>query len=518
MPDDPVQILQKALDETASHDPSTEALLKPMKRLVEVCDAGDKISKSLLRTASDKKPPKTPTPVVVSANVPPRQAPVSAKMFSQMADLRDELDRAIPVFAKILEEIDALGKKRVEGEKAITDWMRGIFPLVGLPEPKKPSLPIKLIDAIDQKALAFIRQAEEAEKALGKVKAKLDPAKRDRAAAIRKVYDDAGYEEFGAAAAKWEDFKKEVLAVRKEMLASLVLEVGGLSLPGTTVEQDLTDWGVGLENAQKLPDGYRDFDTAVAKSAVGELFKAIAKDFTDLVASVDTAQPPFAKIESDSINVSPAFPSSLVVGRVDSFGHKHDDVLKGLGVPMTMPYFIDFPLADPLIYADVALIQMLVLRLAQALPQGLFEAYAVDSENVGQTFREIAGLRKLGILTVSSKADDDERILSELDTWLGDLSDRGCWDDSTDWADYNRKHPEAPLPFKLVLFPSLSSLDAHRLSTVAKLAKNGAAAGVVTAFSETALDSLSELAGESAAQSLAEMTKGCVSLETLVVG
>ena len=431
---------------------------------------------------------------------------IPAEDFPRMEKLRDELEEYFPLFAEALEAIDELEKFRAQEETAITSWMRGLFPLVGLPEPEIPSLPIKLITAIDQKALDFVQQSQKADKAMRKINAKHDETRQGRMDAICKVYGDAGYENFGDAITKWEDFKEEVLAVRERVLA----------LPEVNSNAELSAWGSGLEDIQKLPDGYRAIDTAGAKEAVADLFKSLAKYFTDIVTSVDAAQPPFEKIDAVCVNVSGVFPSSLVVGRMESFASEHRDALKELGVPETMPRHIDFPFVAPLIYEDAGLLQMLVLRMAQALPQGLFEACAIDSENVGKTFREIAGLRKSGILSVSSRRDDNERILSQLDTWLGDISDSGRMDDSSDWADYNRQHLESPLPFKFVLFPTFTELDATQLSTVAKLAKNGPSFGIVPAFSKTALDSLAARETEPIANDLLEKAKQFVSLDSLM--
>lgn len=523
MPEDPVQILQKAIARCGD-DCQASTLVAPARRVVEVCDAGDKVSRDVLKADSQATATKFHAPLVntMSAFTPCADDALS---MERMEDARAKLEAALPQFTDVFGKLDVLEESRRRGEESFSALLRRLAVAAGLPKSAAASVTLGDIESMDKAMDAFGSACNDmgaALEALGNsdalatesaaakrgeappnwfkglgeiVKEKSAQAARLSMEKVRldQAYCESGFETKNPMEA-WGDFLKEVSATRTAALA----------LHGAGQDDVLGDWGLGLEESSNLPDGYRMLDTREAIFAARNLLKAKAKDFSDIVAAADAAQPPFDKIDASSINVSGAFPSKLAVGRIDSFPAKHGDALRDCEMQKTMPRCIDFPFTAPIIYKDADLLYMLILRMAQALPQGLFDIFALDSENVGQTFREIAGLRKFGIMTVSSKRDDDERILSELDSWLGDLSDRGCWDDSADWADFNRNHPEAPLPFKLVLFPSLTALDASQMATVTKLVKNGVASGMVAAFSKAALDSMSERDKESAAKDLLE--------------
>ncbi len=537
MSEDPVQILQKAVA-LRGDDCQAATLVSPARRVVAVCDTGDEVSKSVLRPDSkNAKTSRSPSPPPLS---PPLSA-VGTDFLGKMEKARLKLDGALPQFVEVFRKLEALEESRKRGAESAAALLRRLAAAADIPETVADSVSMADIETLGQKlaelssarkklsnALETLENADALTTASSaaergeapEVFQGLDAAVEERRKAARPLLDafdglDRAYAESGFAektpAKAWEDFRKETLAVRAAALA----------LPGAKQDDVLGEWGVGLDEDANLPDGYRMLDAEEAKFAARGLLRTLAKDFSDAVAAADAAQPPFEKIDASSINVSGAFPSKLAVGRVDSFPPKYDGALRNCDIPKTMPRCIDFSvLLTPLAYGDAATVEMLVLRLAQALPRERFKAYAVDSENVGQTYREIAGLRKPGILTVSSKRDDDERILSELDAWLGDLSDRGCWDDSSDWADYNRRHPESPLPLKLVLFPSFAALDSQELSTVAKLVKNGPASGIVPVFFAEALDSLGERDTESAARVLRETAEsnGVSFVEELVSG
>lgn len=536
MSEDPVQILQKAAA-LRGDDSQAAALVPPARRVVEVCDAGDKVSRAVLK--SDSKPATTSHfPVMNTTPLSTFRSAANVDFLAKMEDARLKLDEALPQFPEVFRKIEALEDCRKQGEESFSALLRRLAAAVGLPETAADSATMADIETLGQKQEKFSsarKKLSDALKALASAGAlstassamkrgeappegfqgldAIVKRKKDEAQPILDAFDslDGAYAESGfaekAPMEAWESFKNETLAVRE----------AALTLPEAKKDDVLREWGLGLDQTTSLPDGYRMLDAGEAKFAVRGLLQALSKDFSDAVAAVDAAQPPFEKIDASAINVSGAFPSKLVVGRVNSFPSKYDDALRNCAIPKTMPRCIDFSsLRTTLVYEDIDTLQTLVLRLAQALPQRLFEVYAVDSDNVGQTYREIAGLRKPGILTVSSKKNDDGRILSELDTWLGDLSDRGCWDDSSDWEDYNRRHSATPLPFKLVLFPSFAALDASELSIVAKLVKNGPASGIVPVFAKAALTEMEKREGESVAKSICGMSAGFAPLENMI--
>jgi hypothetical protein len=509
-------------------------LVSPAHQLVEICDESDKASRSLLCS----NPPSSQN--IGSNNFKnTRNINMSGTEslptidFASLGKSREELEKILPKFSDVLTKINALGERRMKEEKSIADWLRELAKLAGIYTARNLSAEIddliKLVELTDgfcskakeatcafsklEKTAALkteataVKKGEDAPEGfmglsdkVGKIQSEIKPV-TERYNHIVEAFGNSSYENYDSAIAKWETFKEEVLDVRK----------AALDLPGAAKESALSDFA--LNNSKRLPDWYRGIDTDSASLAVQRLLKKQAEDFASRVAAVDAAQPPFDRINAASINISGFFPSEIIVGRESAFSAEIAKTLAGLGVPGDIPYGIDFPFSKPLVYDSADLIQMLVLRMAQALPQGLFEAYAIDSENAGRTFREIAELRKMGILTVSLKVEDDERIISELDTWLGDLPDRGCWD----WSDYNRNHKESPLPYKFVLLPSFGSLDSMRLSIVSKLAKIGPSSGLVMAFSKQAIASLDRRDGETAAKTLAEMSSGFDDMDYLLV-
>ena len=538
MPEDPVQILQKAVS-LRGDGCEAAGLINPARRVVDVCDAGDRTSKAVL--APDPPPDSANRAASNGSPFLPVRRP-GVDFLGNMETSRRGLDAALPQFVEVFGKIQSFEESRIKRVVSTVGLLRRLAATAGIPESDAASASVSMADmnTLEIKWKAFVTAharllealetlqnadalstepgaMKRGEKPLNgfpsvadlvnEAKNKAQPSLEafDR---LNHAYSESGFSEQSPMEA-WVAFREKMSAVRAAVLA----------LPGAQLSSVLQEWGKGLDAVTNLLDGYRALDTEEMAFAVRGLLKTQAEEFSATAAAADASQPSFEKIDASSINVSGVFPSKLAIGRITTFPPKYDDALSGCGIPDTMPRCIDFPFVAPIVYEDMALLQMLILRMAQALPQGLFEVYALDSENVGQTYREIAGLRKSGILKVSSKREDNERILSELDSWLGDLSDRGCWDDSSsDWADYNRKHSDAPLPFKLVIFPSLAALESQELSTVAKLLRNGPASGVVPAFSSEALTSLADRSDEPAAKALRELVgpDSMTSLEALV--
>lgn len=527
MSEDPIQTLKDAIARSDDKDPVLADLVKPVRRVVDICETGDRTAKLLLLPNRQSAPTPVRIPIMKTTSFTTPGTAIAADFLEHMEESKRKLAASLPQFADVFQKLNNLETKREKSEKAIAAWLRGMAAVADIPESAATSATLEAIGMLTSRIQEYsnrcrvvcdtfetlggtdaLSTAESAAKTgeelseafkglseiVGREKAAVDSVKASRSR-VDQAYVDSGYKQYGDPVSQWESFRKETLSARESVL----------SLPGAEEDDVIRQWGLGLDELANLPEGYRTVDIEAETKAVQGLLRTLAKDFTDCVAAVDAAQPPFEKINAASINVSGSFPSKLVVGRVAAFESGNESILKNLAIPDSMPFCDNVQKAAPVAYKDASLPQLFALRMAQALPQGLFEVFAIDSDNVGQTFREIAGLRKSGILTVSSKTTDDERILSELDAWLGDLSDRGCWDDSSDWADYNRKHPESPLPFKLVLFPSFASLDAIRLAMVVKLAKNGPASGVLPVFSEAALQSLDDREGEPAARTLSEI-------------
>lgn len=504
MQNDPVRLLRTALARSGGADGPASALLSALRRVVDVCDTGERVSRALLGDGPDPEPP-THRFAPMKTDTPSSPRNPQELDFSGLETARAELERDLPRFAGVSERLRELEGRRDRAASDIAALLRCLASMSGVPAGDGLSITADGLTSLSESAQQYFGLVEKAVKAVRQVE-KLEEDDGDSAAEscrdrlsrqqgqakkLRIAFDGTGFKSFDGVLADWKQFRSDSLAVRKDLLA----------LPGARRVPGLADWGA--EAAEAFPDAYRSLDTEAAQAAADELLRARAAAFAEQMAAIDAAQPPFGDVAPSSINLSGSFPREIVLGREKAFPEA--DVPAGLGIPEDIPFGVAFPFPSALVYGDPDRLQALLLRMAQALPLGLFEAYVLDSDNAGQTFREIAGLKRSDILSVSSKRQDDERILAELDTWLGDLADRGCWDDASDWADYNRRHPESPLPFKLVVFPSFAALDSVQMSVVAKLAKNGPTAGIVPVFSEEAILSLPERDGESAAKNLAEL-------------
>ena len=519
MEDDPVRILlATAGDGNASRELDSAALFAPARRLVEVCEIGDKLSRSL--TAGLPSSPDSghkPTPDIMKGD--PKWNDIKAASGTPRTDDATLMGKlaALSHFEKVHLKLLSLSKSARAADMRIKGAVKAVAEAMGVKMMPCGDITFREVSTLSKSLKGKLNELEgsldTANSALGEMRENaMEANMRDVAAlerrrdAIRAKSADAveALIKFDKAVANLPELRAEILSARKSLLG----------LPGAG-SHGAAEWCRDWDE----PDAeafYEPVNVRKATDILTTLLKEFVRGVGEYGGEVSALQPPFETMASSSINVSEAFPSMLAVGVETLMPLKGNALLKSIGGIPGVPHTVPFPFKSPLLYGDADILQMVILRMAQALPQGLFDVLAVDSNNSGQTFREIAGLRKIGILTVSSKRQNDERILSDLDNWLGDLSDRGCWDDAGDWSEYNGKHGDKPLPFKLVVIPSFSALDYTQMSIVSKLAKNGPSAGVVPVFAKNAIDALKGEDGHPNAKGFAADAEKFMDLDAIV--
>jgi hypothetical protein len=556
MADDPINLLKSALrSQTSSAESPAGELLAPLRRLIDICDAGDKVSRAVRAAA-----PSGSSNLKIVGKTMNNHAPSSPR-GNQPDELAINL-RAIPVLLALHGRFPALEKSVAEMSKDIAVFREAICKIFDLKDLGIGEKCFEKVVAAVDKVMTAMENVDphpndliaKAKKAIGAmsdcgrriqktrfdlgmcasegktylIEADLDAGLDDRIYALDDRLHNVSDENFSfCVCGEWSsggmngardsnyDIVKELKALRDQILS---FRKEFTAIPG--LDKRLKDWCLEWEDAKDTPGFYREINVEAARRALEETLE-------ECLTRIDALQPRFERISAESVNVGTEFPSCLVIGEHD-FSDDDDDVVreaaKGFSYMRKMPESVKFPFTTPLSFdsedeSENDALQMLVFRMAQALPLGLFEVHVVDSHEAGQTFRAISALRKSGIANISSKRDDDEKILSALDSWLGELSDRGCWDDSENWGEYNHRHPDAPIPFKLVVFPTFAALDAVELAVVAKLAKSGPAAGVVPVFSVQGVEGYMKSRGdESSAPAISALSKTFTRLSNLLAG
>ena len=543
MAEDPINLLKSALrNQTSSAESPAGELLAPLRRLIDICDAGDKVSRSVRAAA-----PSGSSNLKTVGKTMNNHAPSSPR-GNQPDELAINL-RAIPVLLALHGRFPALEKSVAEMSKDIAVFREAICKIFDLKDLGIGEKCFEKVVAAVDKVMTAMENVDphpndliaKAKKAIGAmsdcgrriqntrfdlgmcasegktylIEADLDAGLDDRIYALDDRFYNVSDENFSfCVCGEWSsggmngardsnyDIVKELKALRDQILS---FRKEFTAIPG--LDKRLKDWCLEWEDAKDTPGFYREINVEAARCALEEVLD-------ECLERINALQPPFGQIDSESINICTEFPSRLVVGEHPLAEDKSRKIPETVMFPLQAPLFFDSKSEG-----DANALQMLIFRMAQALPLGLFEVHVVDSHEAGQTFRAISALRKSGIANISSKREDDGKILSDLDSWLGDLSDRGCWDDSENWGEYNRRHPEAPLPFKLVVFPTFAALDAVELAIVTKLARSGPAAGVIPVFSAQGVEGYLKSRGdESSAPAISALSKTFTRLSDLLAG
>ena len=208
-----------------------------------------------------------------------------------------------------------------------------------------------------------------------------------------------------------------------------------------------------------------------------------------------TTQPPLAELNRSAINDSLRFPTYLVTAynRITVEGPPY---FKGQARSAKTCCRIGFPIEDAYTYAQSRSLQMLLLRMAFALPLGKLEISVLDPEEYGECVRDVSALaNEVGMMHLFTHADEVTQELQRLDEYVGNLFKQGMLCGATPtWKDYNKANPTKPLSYQVVVVDSLKQVPESGLLALQKLLQVGARAGVAVFLSQKAFDQCEEAA------------------------
>ena len=187
----------------------------------------------------------------------------------------------------------------------------------------------------------------------------------------------------------------------------------------------------------------------------------------------------------DNINKTLVFPKHVVIG---------DMVTRALdGKELSVPRALDFPFESPLSFEDVGDIAPFVVRLLYALPINKLQVWAIDHHDSGDNIGVLNSLCAAnGLLRIVTSADDISPMLREIDDQMGEMARSVFTYQENNWSAYNKKHPTAALPLRLVLLYSLSSFSTTQLDLLEKLLINGPRFGIICLLPDGIFDELDD--------------------------
>lgn len=194
------------------------------------------------------------------------------------------------------------------------------------------------------------------------------------------------------------------------------------------------------------------------------------------------AQPKLDRFESKHVNRSSLFPAFILLNETQ-YKSRDNSQLK---VDITVPHVHLFPFANPMSIPNKDIAQILLLRLATALPLGCCDITVLDHEAQGGSVLGIAPMRDVpGLMNLVVRRDQMAEAIKELYEYSGKLVQDGYFTtEEPDWITYNAKHPEAPLPYKVLAVFSLAGIEriTDGKSMLQSLMKNGRDRGIHVVF------------------------------------
>lgn len=208
-----------------------------------------------------------------------------------------------------------------------------------------------------------------------------------------------------------------------------------------------------------------------------------------------TTQPPLAELNRSAINDTLRFPTYLVTG-YDQVTVEGAPYFEGQAKSAKTCCWIVFPILKEYAYINATALQMLLLRMAFALPLGKLEISVLDPEEYGECVSDVSALAKeVGMMHLFTHADEVTQELQRLDAYVGNLFKQGILSgDTPTWEDYNEANPTKPLSYQVVVVDSLKQVPESGLLALQKLLQVGARAGVAVFLSQKAFDQCEEAA------------------------
>ncbi|MBR6023325.1 MAG: hypothetical protein IK066_13005 [Kiritimatiellae bacterium] len=198
-------------------------------------------------------------------------------------------------------------------------------------------------------------------------------------------------------------------------------------------------------------------------------------------------QRPLEEMSGENMNATGTFPDQLVWGTLES------DILDGR--TLSVPAAMEFPPSRPVRFRNASEIPGFLARLIYAVPPGKVRIAAVDYARYGDTMRALNDLgTRAGILKTIASPGDLAPALGEIEDEMGRIASTKLSATVRNWTDYNRAHPGAPLPLRVLAFFTFEGLDGYSRSfeRIQKILENGPRFGVLCLVSDAAVEDLDE--------------------------
>lgn len=227
--------------------------------------------------------------------------------------------------------------------------------------------------------------------------------------------------------------------------------------------------------ASRIDDAQRD--------ALDRKNQALLK-LNGLCKEVRACQPQLATLSPDAFGVARSVCDLMAFGRIrlcfrkDKIGY--------------IPRILPFPIKRSIVFGkapqDKQWIADFLLRTFQCLPPSQISITAIDPIELGKSLPDFQILLKndnpFPAKRILTRSDEIEAALNEHLHYVEDLSQKVFVSDVKDWSDYNRKNPDNPLVYKLlVMFGLPEQLTDKGALYLARLIEHGPRCGVLPILS-----------------------------------
>lgn len=191
-------------------------------------------------------------------------------------------------------------------------------------------------------------------------------------------------------------------------------------------------------------------------------------------------QPAFVDFGVDKPLMASEIPAGLVLGSQQIFFEQ---------LSCHVPKIISFPFSSALVLPQSdaeqkRLVHCLLLRLLSALPPSQVELTLIDPLQQGQSVEPFLPLLKVEQLVpqghVLTRSDEIEAALGKLTDEIEEIIQQRFNEKASNWLQYNRIKPDAPLPYKVVLlFDVPEQITEKSLWLLGRICENGPRCGVL---------------------------------------
>jgi len=229
-------------------------------------------------------------------------------------------------------------------------------------------------------------------------------------------------------------------------------------------------------------------DIGELQNVIDDSVRSILGWLTQRIELMQDVQPKLDRFEERHVNKTSAFPSYILLNET-RYASREGSWIK---VEATVPHVHLFPFVSPMSIPDKGIAQILLLRLATALPLGCCDITILDHEAQGGSVLGIATMKNVpGLVNLVVRRDQIADAIRSLYEYSGMLVEDGYFTtEEPDWKSYNAKHLDSPLPYKVLVVFSLAGIErvTDGMSMLQSLMKNGCKRGIHVVFAGDAHD------------------------------